>query len=147
MASNLTELLNEYDAKKYAVDAGSVMHEKLRSVRVLSDFDKVDSELKKCVESCAGLSSFFIEKARTEVPVAGIINGNFISRRIDRLVVDDENKIVRILDYKTDIEKETYREKYIAQLDEYEKLMRQIYPEHKIEKYILWLHDWTLEKL
>lgn len=147
MASNLTELLNEYDAKKYAVDAGNIMHEKFRSVRVLSDFDKVDSELRKCVESCAGLSSFFTEKARTEVPVAGIINGNFISRRIDRLSVDDENKIVRILDYKTDIEKDLRREKYIAQLNEYEKLMRQIYPEYRIEKYILWLHDWTLEKL
>ena len=90
---------------------------------------------------------FFAENTRTEVPIAGIINGNFISRRIDRLSVDDENKIVRILDYKTDIEKESRREKYIVQLNEYEKLMRQIYPEYKIEKYILWLHDWTLEKL
>ena len=147
MANSLIELLNEYDAKKYATDAGNAMHEKLRSIRMLSDCDKVDSELKKHIESCDSLSMFFAENTRTEVPIAGIINGNFVSRRIDRLSVDDENKIVRILDYKTDIEKESRREKYIAQLNEYEKLMRQIYPEYKIEKYILWLHDWTLERL
>ena len=147
MANNLSELLDEYDAKKHAVDTGSAMHEKLRLIRGLSDCDKVDSELKKHIESCVGLSAFFVENARTEVPIAGIINGYFISRRIDRLVVDDENKIVRILDYKTDTEKETRSDKYIAQLGEYEKLMRQIYPKYKIEKYILWLHDWVLEKL
>ena len=147
MANSLTELLNEYDAKKYATEAGSVMHEKLRLIRVLSDCDKVDSELKNHIESCDGLSIFFTENIRTEVPIAGTINGIFISRRIDRLVVDDKNKVVRILDYKTDVEKESRHDKYVAQLDEYAKLMRQIYPKYKIEKYILWLHDWVLEKL
>ena len=147
MVNSLSELLDEYDAKKYAVDAGSVVHEKLRLIRVLSDCDKVDCELKKHIESCNGLPIFFNENARTEVPVAGVVNGVFVSRRIDRLIIDDKNKVVRILDYKTDVEKETRREKYIAQLDEYGKLMHQIYPRYAIEKYILWLHDWVLEKL
>ena len=147
MASNLRELLNEFDAQKYATDVGNAMHEKLRRVRVLSECDKVDSELKKRIESCAGVAVFFTENAHVEVPIAGIINGYFVSRRIDRLVIDNENKIVRILDYKTDVDKVTRREKYIAQLSEYEKLMRQIYPKYEIEKYILWLHDWELEKL
>ena len=147
MANNLNELLNEYDAKKRATDAGSVMHEKLRVIRALPDCDKVDSELKNRIKSCDGLAMFFTENAQTEVPIAGVVNGYFASRRIDRLVVDDKNKVVRILDYKTDAEKESRRDKYIAQLDEYAKLMRQIYPKYKIEKYILWLHDWVLEKL
>ena len=77
------------------------------------------------------MTAFFTENAQTEVPVAGIINGYFVSRRIDRLVVDDEKKVVRILDYKTDVDKTKYREKYIIQLGEYEKLMHQIYPEYK----------------
>lgn len=147
MVNSLKELMNEYNATKYAENAGIQMHKKLRLVRVLSDCGDVDCELKKRIEMCDGLSAFFTENAQTEVPVAGIINGGFISRRIDRLVVDDKNKIVRILDYKTDVEKETRHEKYIAQLSEYEKLMCQIYPKYKIETYILWLHDWTLEKL
>lgn len=147
MANNLREFLEEFDVQKKATDAGVAMHEKLRRIRVLGDCVKVDSELKNHIESCDGLAVFFTENAQTEVPVAGIINGYFVSRRIDRLVVDDEKKVVRILDYKTDVDKTKYREKYIIQLGEYEKLMHQIYPEYKIEKYILWLHDWTLEKI
>lgn len=145
--NNLADILSEHDAKICATSTGNEMHEKLRLVRVLSDCAKVDSKLKKHIESCDGLSVFFVGDAKTEVPVAGIINGYFVSRRIDRLVVDDEKKIARILDYKTDVDKTTFREKYIAQLGEYEKLMYQIYPKYKIEKYILWLHDWVLEKL
>lgn len=147
MANNLRELMDEFDSQKRAVDAGNIMHEKLRRIRVLDDCVKVDSELKKHIESCEGLPAFFNKNIRVEVPVAGIINGVFVSRRIDRLWVDDENKIVHILDYKTDVEKEMRRDKYLAQLGEYEKLMHQIYPQYKIEKYILWLHDWKLEKL
>ena len=147
MANSLKELLDDFDAQKYATDAGNVMHEKLRLIRVLSDCDKVDREFKKHIELCDGLSAFFTENARTEVPIAGIINGHFVSRRIDRLMVDDKNKTVRILDYKTDVDKTIRRDKYTIQLNEYEKLMHQIYPKYKIEKYILWLHDWVLEKI
>lgn len=147
MANNLKELLDEFDAQKRAADTGSVIHEKLRHIRILDDCIKVDCELEKHIKSCSGLLVFFVENAQTEVPIAGIINGDFISRRIDRLVVDNKNKVVRILDYKTDVDKTTYREKYIIKLGEYEKLVCQIYPKYKIEKYILWLHDWVLEKI
>ena len=147
MANSLSELLKEYDSQKWAIDAGNEMHKKLCLVRELDDCSKVDCELKKHIESCDGLPAFFVKNAQTEVPVAGVINGCFISRRIDRLIVDGENKIVRILDYKTDTDKDSRRDKYITQLGEYEKLMHQIYPEYKIEKFILWLHDWILEKL
>ena len=147
MANNLKELLAEYDAKKYAVDIGIQIHEKLRRVRVLSECCKVDCELEKRIKSVDGLPAFFTESAKVEVPIAGIVNGFFVSRRIDRLVVDDAKKTVRILDYKTDVDKESRRDKYVTQLSEYAKLMAQIYPKYKIETYILWLHDWTLEKL
>jgi ATP-dependent exoDNAse (exonuclease V) beta subunit len=147
MANSLDELLKENESKKHATNTGNLLHKKLRLIRVLSDCVKVDSELKNHLESCDGLPVFFTESAQTEVPIAGVINGYFVSRRIDRLVVDDENRIVRILDYKTDVDKCSRRDKYCAQLAEYAKLVRQIYPTYKIEKYILWLHDWTLEKL
>ena len=63
------------------------------------------------------------------------------------MVVDNDTKNVYILDYKTDIDTEKFRPKYIAQLREYKSLMSQIYPDYKISCYILWLHDWRLEKL
>jgi ATP-dependent exoDNAse (exonuclease V) beta subunit len=147
MANSLDELLKENESKKHATNTGNLLHKKLRLIRVLSDCVKVDSELKNHLESCDGLPVFFTENAQTEVPVAGIINGHFISRRIDRLLVDDNNKIVRIMDYKTDVDKELRRDKYVAQLGEYAKLLKQIYPKYKIEKYNLWLHDWALEKI
>ena len=147
MANSLSEFLKEYDAQKHAEETGIQMHEKLRLIRVLSDCDKVDCELKRCIESCNGLSMFFTENALTEVPIAGMLNGAFVSRRIDRLIIDDKNKVVRILDYKTDINKTANHEKYIIQLNEYSHLMHEIYPKYKIESYILWLHDWVLEKL
>ncbi|MBO7066056.1 MAG: hypothetical protein J6W40_00350 [Alphaproteobacteria bacterium] len=147
MANNLKELLAEHETKKNATKTGKEMHEKLRLIRVLADCDMVDTKLKKRIESCDGLSMFFTENAKTEVPIAGIINGYFASRRIDRLVVDDAKKVVRILDYKTDVDKTSLRDKYMAQLGEYEKLIRQIYPRYKVEKYILWLHDWVLEPI
>ncbi len=147
MANSLRDFMDEYDAKKYAVDAGTQFHEKLRRVRTLDDCVKVDCELKTRLESVPGLGVFFTQNAQTEVPIAGIINDVFVSRRIDRLVVDDENKIVRILDYKSDTDKTLFHDKYIHQLAEYKKLVQQIYPGHIVKTFILWLHDWTLEQL
>lgn len=147
MVCNLRELLRDFESQKVATDVGTQMHKKLSLVRVLSDCDKVDSELKKHIESCAGLSMFFTEKAQMEVPIAGELDGDFVSCRVDRFVVDDENKIVHILDYKTDVDRVTRRKKYEDQLEKYARLMRQIYPKYKIKKYILWLHDWTLEEI
>lgn len=147
MTNKLREFLSEYDAQKHATDVGTQMHEMLRRIRTLDDCDKVDSELKSHLKSVPGLDVFFTESARTEVPIAGIVNGAFVSRRIDRLVIDDEHKVVRVLDYKTDIDKTVYRDKYNYQLSEYIKLIRQIYPDYRIESSILWLHDWTLEKI
>ena len=83
----------------------------------------------------------------TEVPVAGYINGRFVSRRIDRLVINDDKKEVSILDYKTDVDKSTFHDKYVAQIKEYVTLLYGIYPEYKIHAYLLWLNDFSLEEV
>ena len=143
MNSPIRKILTEYDNKKYATDAGTAMHKKLRFVNTLND----DSDITKQIKSHPELAMFFNEKARVEVPVAAFINGRFISRRIDRMVVDNKNKAVHIMDYKTDVDTSAFHDKYVAQVHEYMSIMGEIYPEYSVFGYILWLHDWTLEKL
>ena len=143
MADTLREMLTEYDDKKHATDAGSAMHKKMRFVNALDG----DDDIVKQIKSRPELAIFFTENAQTEVPIAATINGKFVSRRIDRMVVDDKNKIVHILDYKTDVNKDAFCSKYIIQVREYMSIIGKIYPKYKVNGYILWLHDWTLEKL
>ena len=103
--------------------------------------------LSEAVQKHPELVKFFGKNSETEIPVAGYINGRFVSRRIDRLVIDHENKLVYILDYKTDIDKSTYHEDYIQQINEYVELLRGIYPQYDIQAFILWLNDFSLEKV
>jgi len=147
MTNQLHDFISKQESAEFATQNGLAMHAKLQFVR-MGAVPTGDNELIKKIESCGDkLKSFFGENSRSEVPVAGIINGKFISRRIDRLIVDDINKTVRILDYKTDIDTNKFRDKYITQIHEYAGLLKQIYPEYKISGYILWLHDWTLESI
>ena len=66
---------------------------------------------------------------------------------IDRLVINDDKKEVSILDYKTDVDKSTFHDKYVAQIKEYVTLLYGIYPEYKIHAYLLWLNDFSLEEV
>lgn len=147
MNNQLNEFIKNQDAEKYATQNGRAIHAKLQFVRITPTPIGAPDLIAKIMAGGAELQSFFTDDARVEVPIAGVIDGRFISRRIDRLVVDGATKTVRVLDYKTDIDTEKYRPKYIAQLREYAELLKQIYPRHKISCYILWLHDWHLEKL
>lgn len=99
------------------------------------------------IHSVPGLDAFFAAGSRCEVPVAGFINGKFISRRIDRMRVDDAQKSVAVLDYKTDTDKSARHGEYVAQLREYAALLRRIYPGYKISAHILWMHDWCMERI
>lgn len=143
MADTLREILADFDNKKYATDAGTKMHKKMRFVNMLDTDDEVVCQIKSHPE----LEMFFVPNAMTEVPIAANIKGNFLSRRIDRMVVDDDKKMIYIMDYKTDVDKNTFHQKYVAQVNEYISIVRKIYPKYTVLGYILWLHDWTLEKL
>ena len=147
MTSTLRELLKEYDNTKYATDAGSVVHKKLRMIRGLDKISESNSDIIQKIKSHPELTLFFTEDSMAEVPIAAKMNGKFVSRRIDRMVVDDQNKIVHILDYKTDVDRSSFRSKYVAQVQEYVSIIRKIYPKYRVYGYILWVHDWVLEKL
>lgn len=147
MNKNITDFISQYEREQFATTTGRAMHKKLQNISLspvqIGDVDLIE----KIKNGGELLQSFFMENSMTEVPIAGYINGVFMSRRIDRLVIDNATKNVRVLDYKTDTDTEQFRAKYIAQLHEYMNLMSQIYPDYKISGYILWLHDWRLEKI
>lgn len=141
----LHNLLSEQEKTQYAIEAGTKTHKKLQRV-LISDAKTVgDIDLINKIKQHPNLVSFFCENSKTEVPVAGTVNGRFISRRIDRMCVNHDTKIVDIIDYKTDVCCDTYHDKYVSQVHEYIKLVQQIYPEYKIKGYILWTHNFFLE--
>lgn len=147
MINQLNDFILRMKSEKFATDTGRKVHARLQHVCVGNTVCGDAELVEKVMASDDELKSFFSENSKTEVPIAGYVNGRFISRRIDRLVIDTRNKIVRILDYKTDIDTEKFRPKYIAQLREYADLLKQIYPDYKIDCYVLWLHDWKLEQI
>jgi ATP-dependent exoDNAse (exonuclease V) beta subunit len=93
------------------------------------------------------LLPFFTSNAKTEVPIAGVLRGVFVSRRIDRLLVNNDNKTIDFIDYKTDTDKNAFIEQYRHQLKEYAELLHSAYPDYKINGYILWLNDWSINKI
>jgi len=147
MNNKLNDFIQKKQSADFATNVGRTVHAKLQHVRIgspnMGDADLIE----KIMSGGDELQSFFVDNSQTEVPVAGIVNGHFISRRIDRLVVDDATKTVRVLDYKTDTDTEKFRAKYKSQLHEYMDLLKQIYPKYKISGHILWLHNWTLENI
>ena len=87
--------------------------------------------------------------SRAEVPVFGEVDGKIISAQIDRLVVLKDKVI--IVDFKTNRPaKKTLDETpevYKSQLRTYEALIRKVFPEHKVESYILWTNEARLMRI
>lgn len=147
MSNNVKEILKAYDAVKMATATGTDMHNRLG--RVVIDVDKMcgDPDLIEKIQAVPKLAGLFSVGSMVEVPIAGNIGNRFVSRRIDRLLIDDKTKTVYVLDYKTDTNQDSFRERYVAQLHEYAALLRQIYPKYKIQCMILWTHNWVLESV
>lgn len=138
----LHNILSAHDSTKIATDIGTKMHARLQHTDSTSSTD-----LAERMFTNPTLRRLFDSASQTEVPIAGIINGRFISRRIDRIRINHTDKIIEILDYKTDIAPENYRTKYILQIREYANLVHKLYPDYKIICYILWTHDFSLEQI
>ncbi len=145
--NTLNDIFNTYSQERFATSAGTEMHNRLRRIVIDGDNASGDPELVSKILAHPKLIPFFSATSRTEVPVAGIVNGEFISRRLDRLLIDDKNHKIHILDYKTDTDSRRFYAKYIAQLCQYVELLAKIYPDYEILGYILWTHDFSLEKV
>jgi ATP-dependent exoDNAse (exonuclease V) beta subunit len=143
--ATMRQILNAKQRQKFATDAGTLTHDKLRRIVIGGQGgDRGDATLIQKIKD-AGLAHFFAPDAKTEVPIAGRVNGKFISRRIDRMVEIDGATL--IMDYKTDNDKLARRENYIAQIREYLTLAHAAMPDRTIRGFILWTHDFTLEEI
>lgn len=145
--NDIKAILSERDGVKFATTAGSDMHKRLGLIVIDGDNTRGDSELVAHIQSIPCLGKLFCSNSMTEVPIAGTIKQRFISRRIDRLYIDNDAQTVFILDYKTDVNRDKFHDTYVAQVHEYAALLRQIYPKYKCVCYILWTHEWELEKV
>ncbi|MCR4917574.1 MAG: hypothetical protein K5912_01360 [Alphaproteobacteria bacterium] len=147
MTNKLQSALDNFNRQKYATDSGTLMHTKLQSVFFLPTGATGDQDIIKSLSKIPELCEYMGDKSKTEVPIAGIINGLFISRRIDRLYVNRNTKTVVVIDYKTDTNHTMFFKKYTEQLTEYKALLKQIYPDFLIQCKILWTSDFTLENI
>lgn len=143
MTNKLRDFLEENKRCNIATSYGTNIHNRLQNL----DINDTDDDFTQRVLRNPKLTRLFDDKSKTEVPIAGYINNKFVSRRIDRLRVDMDAKTIDILDYKTDVNPDERRAHYIAQLDEYRKLISEIHPDFQITCFILWIHDWTLEQI
>lgn len=147
MTQNLNNFLTLQNNKKYATQSGTKIHALLKNIVI--DDTIINNGNKEIVEEIClhpELKPFFVKSAQTEVPIAGFINGKFVSRRIDRLLINSATKTVSFIDYKTDTDKQIFVEKYKNQINEYAQLLKSAYPEYKVLGYVLWLHNWNLEQ-
>lgn len=147
MTQKLSDFLSASQNKDFATTNGTHMHAIMQHIVVDESGDCGDTDIINIIKSRADLKPFFVASAQTEVPIAGIIHGQFVSRRIDRLLINKSNNTIDFIDYKTDINPDEFIDKYRYQLKEYTELLHSAYPDFKINGYILWLHNWTLDKI
>ena len=91
----------------------------------------------------------FGSESRAEVPIMGEVNGRIISGQIDRLAVLPDK--VMIVDFKTNRPATQVVAQvpsaYVRQLSAYRALVEKIYPNRKVETYILWTNTAVMMKI
>lgn len=148
MTSRLLDLVTSNLRQEYATAVGRDMHKRLQKIFFdANGLSNCDNDLVARIKNIPGLVNIMGPMSMSEVPVAGFVDGKFISRRIDRLYINKDTKTIIVLDYKTDVDKNLLRKKYIEQLKEYYLLLKQIYNGFNIECKILWINDFTLENI
>ena len=145
--NKLNVVMRDIESKKFATKRGKDVHTRMSKICFYNGDFVGDEEIISKIKNNPDLYEFMGPLSRAEVPLAGYLNGVFLSRRIDRLYINEKAKKVVVLDYKTDIDKILYYEKYRLQLNEYRELLKQIYPDFNIVCKILWLNDFTLENI
>ena len=147
MTNKLSDLIKQKSHREYATSAGRAMHLQMQHIFYTDNGWVGNPDITNRISAVPELMEFMGGLSHAEVPIAGTVNGKFISRRIDRLYINNDTKKLVVLDYKTDINKKQFYKKYCEQLNEYYELLKQIYNGYKIECKILWLNDFTLENI
>jgi hypothetical protein len=147
MNDGLKDFLLSRKRQKFATDVGNSRHIQMRRIVIDGDIENGDPDIVARIKSHPELLPYFSKNAKTEVPIAGKKAGKMLSRRIDRMLVDHDGKMVIFIDYKTDLDKNLLREKYLKQMNEYSELLKSIYPDYSVQGFILWLQDFSFEQI
>ena len=145
--TKLNKIMHDIESAEFATAAGTDMHAQMAKIRFQNGDFVGPADIVSKIKTHTELSEIMGPLSRIEVPLAGYVDGVFLSRRVDRLYVNKDTKTVVVLDYKTDANKKKYYEKYLVQLMEYYKLLKEIFPDFNIKCKILWLNDFTLENV
>ncbi len=143
--NKINDILKDKKSMSFATSVGTKMHKELQRIIIDDDVVRGNPELIEKIKSNFGFIHWFSKSAKVEAPIAGFINGKFISRRIDRMIINHDNKEIIFIDYKTDINHTEFINKYNKQMAEYANLLKQIHPDYIISGYILWLSDFTAD--
>ena len=117
MTDTLRDLLKQQDATKFATESGLRAHRNMQMIVIDDDIARGDPDIIAKIKSHPELLPFFVATAQTEVPVAGIIRGRFISRRIDRMVADHDKHQIIVMDYKTDVSPDKFHDRCSRNID------------------------------
>ncbi len=103
------------------------------------EIERVTKEVLRLIKD-ERFGNLFGEQSRAEVPIMGQVGDRIISGQIDRLVIEED--CVKIIDYKTNRPAaqsvEDVPQLYRKQLYAYRELVERLYPDKRIETYILW---------
>jgi len=136
-------LSRDFDKNKAAMAHGTDVHRLLQHLNLDAPQAGMEDLAEKIRQNPLA-RQFWTPGARTEMPLAGTIDGKFYSLRIDRMLETD--KEVLFLDYKTDRDR-TRRDEYVAQVKTYAALLGRIYPNKPVRGFILWLKDFDIEEI
>ena len=104
---------------------------------------------KEVLDLCEKYADIFSKDSKSEVPIIGEIDGKIISSKIDRLIIKDDSVI--IVDYKTNRPAaktvDEVPEIYLKQLSTYKRLLESIYPNKKVNTYLLWTNTCNMMKI
>lgn len=91
----------------------------------------------------------FSDGSRSEVGIAGLVNNDYITGQVDRLLVREND--IFIADYKTNrsVPKTAAEipKSYLSQMQVYVALLSKIYPQKKIHAALVWIEDGSLMEI
>lgn len=106
-----------------------------------TEFDELEKIARKTVNDNKLKNFFYLEKGNVYTE-KDIVDTSGNTKRIDRLILLD--KEVWVVDYKSSKEG---RERYDVQMDEYIKLISNIYPDLKIRGFFIYLDNFNFEEV
>ncbi len=112
------------------------------------DRELIQNEVMNLISN-AEFAPLFSAQSRSEVALMGQVDDCIISGQIDRLVVEADR--VMIVDYKTNRPAAKALKDvpvaYLKQMAAYRELIKKIYPDKKVESYILWTNTAQIMKI